>query len=78
MIFEKIAKIVGEVINVDYEDITADTQLIAYPGIEPISIAKIVVECEKKFKITIHDEDVHKFKSISDIVKYIEDILDED
>lgn len=78
MIFEKISKIIGEVINVDYEDITADTQLIAYPGIEPIGIAKIVIECEKKFKITIYDEDVHKFKSISDIVKYIEDILDED
>ncbi|SHI16112.1 acyl carrier protein [Clostridium intestinale] len=78
MIFEKIAKIIGEVINVDYEAITADTQLIAYPGIEPISIAKIVIECEKKFKITIYDEDVHKLKSISDIVEYIEDILDED
>lgn len=78
MIFEKISKIIGEVINVDYEDITADTQLIAYPGIEPIGIAKIVIECEKKFKITIYDEDVHKFKSISDIIKYIEDILDED
>lgn len=78
MIFEKIAKIVGEVINVDYEDITADTQLIAYPGIEPISIAKIVIECEKKFKITIHDEDVHNFKCIDDIVRYIKDILDED
>ncbi|WP_286908072.1 acyl carrier protein [Clostridium sp. UBA1652] len=78
MIFEKVAKIIGEVINIDYEDITADTQLTSDHGVEPISIAKIVIECEKKFKITIHDEDVHKFKSISDIVNYIEDILDED
>lgn len=78
MILKKVAKIVGEVINIDYEDITGDTLLTADHGVEPISIAKIVIECEKKFEITIHDDDVHTFKSVDDIVKYINVILDEE
>lgn len=75
MVFQKVAEILSEIIEIDYEDITLKTKLTIDNGIEAVNVAKLVIECEKKFEITIHDEDVHNFKCVNDIVKYIEKIL---
>lgn len=71
MFFEKLAQILAEIIDREAEDITPETALTEDNGIMPIDVAKLVIECEKKFKITIHDEDVHNFKTVSDVVEYI-------
>lgn len=75
MVYKKIAKILAEIINVDYEDITQETELTAECGIEAVNVAKLVIQCERCFRITIHDEDVHTFKRVKDIAGYIERIL---
>lgn len=74
MVYQKIAKILAEIIDVDYEDITLETELTTECGIEAVNVAKLVIQCEKHFKITIHDEDVHTFKCVNDIAEYIERI----
>lgn len=71
MVFEKVAKILAEIIGIDYEDITPETELTREYGIKAVDVAKLVIECEKRFKVTIHDEYVHNFKCVNDIVKYI-------
>ena len=74
MVFQKVAKILTEIIGIDDEDITNETELTSEYGIKPIDVAKLVIECEKKFNITIHDEDVHNFRCVNDIVEYIKRI----
>lgn len=74
MIFQKVAKILAEIIEIDYEDITLETELTSEYGIKAVDVAKLVIECEKKFKITICDEDVHNFRCVNDIVEYIKRI----
>lgn len=74
MVYKKLVKIISEIIGSDDEDITPETELTIDNGIEAIDIAKIVIECEQCFKITIHDEDVHTFKKVSDIAEYIKKI----
>lgn len=69
-----MAKILSEIIGSDDEDITPDTELTIDNGIEAIDIAKLLIECEQCFNITIHDEDVHTFKKVRDIVEYIKKI----
>lgn len=71
MVFPKVAKILAEIIEVDQEDITPETELTHEYGIKAIDVARLVIECEKKFKIIIHDEDVHNFRYVNDIVEYI-------
>ncbi len=77
MVFEKLARILSESVGVDEEDITLETELTSDYGIEPIDIAKIIIECEKEFHITIHDEDVHTFKKLKDVVAYVDKIISE-
>lgn len=74
MVFQKVAKILAEIIEVDCEDITLETELTNENGIKAVDVAKLVIECEKKFKITIHDEDVHNFRCVNDMVEYIKKI----
>jgi acyl carrier protein len=63
--------VLAKIIEVDHEEITPETELTHEYGIKAIDVAKLVIECEKKFKIIIHDEDVHTFRSVNDIVEYI-------
>lgn len=74
MVSEKVAKILAEIIEVDWEEITPETDFINEYDLKAVDVAKLVIECEKKFKIIIHDEDVHTFRAVNDIVEYIKRI----
>jgi len=78
LVSESVAKILADIIEADYEEVNPETELTNDNGIERIDVAKLMIECEKKYKITIFDEDVHTFKCVGDIAKYIEEILSED
>jgi len=74
LVFEKVAKILADIIEIDCEDITPETELTSEYGIKSVDVARLVIECEKKFKIIIHDEDVHSFRCVNDIAEYIKKI----
>ncbi len=69
MIFDKLAKILAEPLEMDESDITPETALAA---LDSLQMAKAVIVCEKKFRITIYDEDVSAFKLAGDLAAYIE------
>lgn len=71
LVYEKMAKILAEIVGIDSEDIRPETELTREYGITAIDVAKLVIECEKAFKIIIHDEDVHNFRCVKDLVKYV-------
>lgn len=77
MIFPEVAQILSEIIGIGHEEITPDMPLTIDYGIEPVQIAKLVIQCEQEFKVTIHDEDVHMFHCAGDIALYIEKRLTE-
>ncbi len=75
MIQSKLAAILAEPLEMDESDITPETELLSV--LDSLQMAKVVIECEKKFRITIFDEDVHAFKTAGDVARYIEGLLDE-
>ncbi len=74
MIQTKLAEILAEPLETDAIDITPETELAA---LDSLQMARAVIECEKKFRITVFDEDVHAFKTANDVAKYIEAKQDE-
>ncbi|MBN7772849.1 phosphopantetheine-binding protein [Clostridium aminobutyricum] len=78
MVFRKVARILADILDLDEEEITSNTELTPEFEIENIHIAKLVIECERKFKISIHDEKIHTFHTVGDVVKYIENTLSEE
>lgn len=75
MVFEKLVSMAAEILEKDEEDITPETLLTKAAGVEALQLAKLVMECEGKFKIIIHDEEVHTFTCVKDLVIYIEKAL---
>ncbi|MGE4274007.1 MAG: acyl carrier protein [Desulfitobacterium sp.] len=78
MVFQKIAAILAEIIGIDDEDITSNTELNREYGIKPVDLAKLIIECERTFRVTIHDEDVYRFRYLNDLVEYIRRIKEEE
>lgn len=72
LIIEKVAKILAELMNLEQQDIVGDIELTAEAGFEPLDLAKLIIQCEKAFHLTIYDEDVHTFKKVKDLVAYIQ------
>lgn len=77
MITNRVIKLLSEVIGMEEVDLSASTELTPEYGIEPIDVAKLVIMCEERFDVTIHDEDVHTFRTVKDLTEYIENILSE-
>lgn len=77
MTLDIIISLLSEVISASEDDLSGRTPLTSEYGIEPIDIAKLMIEIEKRFEVTIHDEDVHTFQTINDVVKYVDALIDE-
>lgn len=71
MITKKVSYLLAEIIGEDEEDITEQTAFTEEYGIEPIDVAKLVIAVEKKFYITIHDDEAAGFQNVGDIVRHI-------
>ena len=72
--FEKVKSLLVEELQIDEEDITLDAELSGDLGINSIELADLVMLCEDKFGIEIKDEDLHKFVTVGDVVKYLESL----
>lgn len=73
---QKIINLLAEILGIAPEDITAETDLTSENNVEPISLAKLVMACERAFGITIHDEYVHTFVRVKDLLAYIAEQID--
>ncbi len=75
MPFTKLSGILAELLETDEDEITPKTALS--DALDSLQTARLVIACEKKFRVTIFDEDVHGFKTAGDLAAYIEARRDE-
>ncbi len=70
--FETFKNLLVTELQVEPDAITPDAELSSDLGINSIELANLVMLCEERFDITIDDDDIHKFVTISDVVAYLE------
>ena len=75
MEFEKLKKIIAEVLNVDEEEITMDTTFVDDLGADSLDIFQIIMGIEEEFDIEIANEDAEKIVTVSDAVEQIKNAL---
>ncbi|MBC8591022.1 acyl carrier protein [Wansuia hejianensis] len=74
MLFEKIRDIIGEQLGVsDVDSITMDTSMVKDLEADSLDAVEIIMSLEDEFNISVPDDEAENFKSIGDIVNYIED-----
>ena len=69
MEFEKLAKIIAEVLNVDANEITLDTTIVDELGADSLDVFQIIMGLEEEFDIEIPNEEAEKIVSVGDAVE---------
>lgn len=71
--FEKVREIICDQLELDEEEVTMDSILLEDLGADSIDLADLVMTFEDEFNIEISDEALENIKTVSDIVKYVEE-----
>lgn len=77
MEFEKLKKIIVDVLNVDENEITMDTTFIDDLGADSLDVFQIVMGIEEEFDIQIEVEEAEHIVSVEDAVEAIKKKLAE-
>ena len=75
MEFEKLAKIIAEVLNVDANEITLDTTFVDELGADSLDVFQIIMGIEEEFDIEIPNEQAEKIVTVGDAVEAIKSAL---
>ena len=70
--FEKLKDILVEELSLNPDDITPDAELAKDLGINSLELADLVLLCEDEFGIEFEEDELHKFITVDDVVKFIE------
>ena len=68
MEFEKLKKIIAEVLNVDEEEITMETTFVDDLGADSLDLFELVMSLEEEFGVEIPSEDLEKIATVGDVV----------
>ena len=75
MEFEKLKKIIAEVLNVDEEEITMETTFVDDLGADSLAVFQIIMGLEDEFDIEIPNEEAEKIVTVGDAVEQIKNAL---
>lgn len=72
MVLEKIKAILSEQLDIDENNITADSLIVEDLGADSLDAIDIVMSVEDEFGIEVPDEIVEKMESVNDIITFVE------
>ncbi|MBQ7864428.1 MAG: acyl carrier protein [Lachnospiraceae bacterium] len=75
MEFEKIQKIISEVLGVDEDSVTMETTFVDDLGADSLDVFQIIMALEEEFDIEIANEEAEKIVTVSDAVEQIKNAL---
>ncbi len=71
MEFEKLKKVIADVLNVDPEEITMDTTFVDDLGADSLDVFQIILGIEEEFDIEIPAEKAEKISTVEEAVEMI-------
>ncbi len=72
--FEKLKEILISELQIEEELITLDAALASDLGVNSLELAELVLTVEDQLGVEINEDDLHKFITVGDVVKYLEEI----
>ncbi len=72
MILDTLKKLLEEQLDVDPATISESTNIIDDLGADSLDMVELMMSVEEEFNITINDSDAQNFKTIGDVIAYIE------
>ena len=75
IIEKEIIAIISDVTGFDTEEVTPETNIVQDLEVDSIKAIEITVAIEKKFKVSVRDEDVPRIVSVKQAVDLVEKLL---
>lgn len=75
MEFEKLKKVIAEVLNVDPEEITMETTFMDDLGADSLDVFQIIMGIEEEFDIEIPADKAEKITTVEEAVELIKGAL---
>lgn len=72
MIFEKFVEILADQLDVDKDTITGETKISEDLNADSLDVVEMLMAIEDEFNIEIPDEEIENFKTVNDVVEYIQ------
>ena len=76
MEFEKLQKIIAEVMNVSEEEIRPETTFVDDLGADSLDVFQIIMGLEEEFDIEIDNEEAEKIKTVQDAADQIRKVVE--
>ena len=73
MVLDQIKEILKDTMDIDESKITLDAKLKEDLELDSLDSVELIMSAEEEFGIEIPDEDVMNFKTVNDLVNYIEE-----
>ncbi len=70
--FDKIKEIVADKLSVDENEITLESSFIEDLNADSLDIVELIMALEDELDMEIPDEDVENFKTVGDVVNYVQ------
>ena len=77
MVFDKVKKIIVDQLDVEEEKVTEAASITDDLGADSLDVVDLVMSFEEEFDIEIPDDQVEKIKTVGDIVKFIEEKVED-
>ena len=72
MVFEKLQGIISNELGVDKSEVTLEAHINDDLGADSLDAVELVMEIEEAFEINVSDEVAQEFKTVGQIVTFIE------
>ena len=77
MVFDKVKKIIVDQLDVEEDKVTEAASITDDLGADSLDVVDLVMSFEEEFDIEIPDDQVEKIKTVGDIVKFIEETVED-
>ena len=75
MELEKLKKVIAEILNVDPEEISAETTFTDDLGADSLDVFQIIMGIEEEFDVEIDTDDVESIVTVGDAIEKINQAL---
>lgn len=77
MVFDQVKESLADILSCDAEKIDMDTDLVRDLGVDSIDTVELIMAVEETYDITISDKEAQELKTVTDVVEFIEDHLED-
>lgn len=77
MVFERIRQILADQLDLDEDNITMDSDVVDDLEADSLDVVDLIMTLEDEFSVEVPDDQIENFKTVGDIVRFVEENSDE-